>query len=411
MLSSDAMDMSFEVKDRLDGVPVVDVDPFDEAWLRTPYEYWEQLRNVGPVAWIPKYQCYVLCRYEQVKAAQADWRTFTTAHGAGLSDIRKPENWRPASVIVEVEPPRHTEVRKVVNGVISPKAVRGWRARFESDAEAMIAPLIERRTFDGVRDVAESYVLKVFPDSMGLEINREQAVAVGDLNFNSIGPKNERVVASHKHVEPFLEWWHSAVRGEMLRAGGFGEEMFRQEAAGQIEQGLAGKLTMTFLRGGMDTTISSIGNALWLFASNPDQWQLLRSRPELLRGAFDEALRIESPISTNFRTTTTQVEIDGCRLAADKKVHLMLGAANRDPRRWVHPHRFDITRDAAGHVSFGTGIHACAGQLIARLEFDCVMKALMKRVKSIGLAGKAEHRVNNALRTLDHLPLEVTLDD
>lgn len=405
------MIMNFEVKERIDGVPVVDVDPFDDDWLREPYAYWEQLRNVGPVAWIPKYQTYVLCRYEQVKAAQVDWRTFTTAHGAGLSDIRKPENWRPASAIVEVEPPRHTEVRKVVNSAISPAAVRGWRGRFEADAEALLGPLVEKGSFDGVRDVAEAYVLKVFPESLGMEIDRDQAVAVGDLNFNSIGPRNARVDESHKRVEPFLEWWHSALKGEMVKPGGFAETMFRQEAEGKIEQGLSGKLIMTFLRGGMDTTTSSIGNALWLFARNPDQWQLLRSRPELLKGALDEALRMESPISSNFRTTTAEVDIEGGRLAADKKVHMMLGAANRDPRRWTDPDKFDITRDASGQVAFGTGIHACAGQLIARLEFDCVMKTLLQRVKSIELAGKAEHRMNNALRTLNNLPLKVTLND
>lgn len=400
--------MNFEVKEHIDGVPVVDVDPFDTDWLRNPYDYWEQLRNVGPVAWIPKYQNYVLCRYEQVKAAQIDWRTFTTAHGAGLSDIRKPENWRPASAIVEVEPPRHTEVRKVVNGIIAPSAVRGWRARFEADAEALISRLMETGTFDGARDVAEAYVLKVFPESMGVEINREQAVAVGDLNFDSIGPKNERVLASQERVKPFLDWWHSALKGEMVQAGGFAEAMFKQEKEGTMENGLAGKLTMTFLRGGLDTTISSIGSALWLFATHPDQWQLLRAKPELLRGAFNEVLRMESPISSNFRTTTTEVEIEGCKLAADKKVQMMLGAANRDPRRWSDPAKFDITRDATGQVAFGNGIHACAGQVIARLEFDCVMTALMKRVKSIELAGKAEYRVNNALRTLDRLPLKVT---
>lgn len=402
--------MNIEVTGHMNGVPMLDADPFDHAVLRSPYVFWEAIRNVGPVAWISRYNCYVLSRHEQVKAAQIDWRTFTTAHGAGLSDIRKPESWRPASVIVEVEPPRHTEVRKVVNSVIAPTAVRGWRPRFEAGAEALIGAVVERGSFDGVRDVAEPYVIKVFPDSIGLEINRDQVVAVGDKNFNSIGPNNELFTTSAKKVEPFMAWWHSAIKGEMVKPGGFGETMFKQEAAGQIPQGLAGGLTMTFLRGGMDTTISSIGNALWLFAQHPEQWQLLREKPELLRGAFDEVLRMESPISTNFRTTTTEVDVGGFKLAADQKVHMMLGAANRDPRRWSDADTFDITRDATANVAFGHGIHACAGQLIARLEFDCVMKALLRRVKTLELAGDATIRLNNALRTLDNLPLKVTLD-
>jgi cytochrome P450 len=403
--------VTLEVTGDLNGVPVVDMDPFDLEYLKRPQSAWEDLRNVGPVAWLSKYSHYVLSRYDEVKAAQNDWRTFTTTGGAGMSDIRKPDNYRPASVIVEVDPPKHTDVRKAVNKVISPPVVRGWREHFEADAEEMIGNLLQRGRFDGVRDVSEPYVLKVFPWSIGLELNREQAVAVGDLNFNGLGPKNSELLAkAREKVAPFLEWWHQSIKGETVKPGGAGELLFKLEANGEIPIGLAGGLVQTFLRGGLDTTISSIGSGLWLFAANPEQWQLLRSKPELLRGAFDEVLRMETPIQTNFRTTTGPTQVGGLPLEPNQKVQLLLGSANRDPRRWSDPGKFDIARDATAHVAFGNGIHACAGQLIARLEFDCVMKALMKRVASIELDGEPEHRLNNALRTLSKLPLKVTLD-
>jgi len=394
----------------LNGVPIVDIDPFDHNYLRNPHEIWESLRNVGPVAWLSRYGHYVLSRYDHVKMAQNEWRTFTTAGGAGISDIRKPDNYRPSSVIVEVEPPKHTDVRKTVNKVIAPPVVRGWREQFESSGEELIDEVVKRGRFDGVRDVSEPYVLKVFPDSIGLDLNREQAVAVGDLNFNSLGPNNELVAKAREKVAPFLAWWHQSIKGETVKPGGAGEMLFKLEADGEIPVGLAGGLVQTFLRGGLDTTISSIGSALWLFAKNPDQWRLLRSKPELLRGAFDETLRMETPIQTNFRTTTGPIEVGGLPLDADKKVQLLLGAANRDPRHWSDPAKFDIARDATSHVAFGNGIHACAGQLIARLEFDSVIKALMNRVALIELDGEPEHRLNNSLRTLNKLPLKVTLD-
>ncbi len=402
--------MSFEIKEHYEGVPVVDVDPFSPETLRSPEAFWADLRDVGPVAYIPRYGNYILSRYEEVRQAQADWRALTTAAGAGMSDIRKADHWRPASVIVEVDPPRHTEVRKVLNKVIAPPIVRGWRERFEEDAQQMADQLVAKGRFDGVRDVAEAYVLKVFPESIGLDINREQAVAVGDLNFNGIGPKNELLLQAQEKVAPFLEWWHSSIKGETIKPGGFGELLFNGEATGEVPKGMAGALTSTFLRGGLDTTISSIGSALWLLASHPDQWQLLKERPELLRNTFDETLRMESPISTNFRTTASgPCQISGFTLQGDKKVQLLLGAANRDPRRWDKPDTFDITRDASAHVSFGNGIHACAGQLIARLEFDCIIKALLQRVAKLELDGPVRHRPNNALRTLETLPLRITL--
>lgn len=402
--------MNITITGDMNGVPIVDADPFVDDVLLNPYAFWESLRNIGPVAWLSRYGHYVLSRHDEVKTVQADWRTFTTTGGAGISDIRKPGHHRPPSVIVEVDPPRHTEVRKAVNRVISPATVRGWRERFEADAHELVDGVLARARFDGVRDVSEPYVLKVFPESIGLELNREQAVAVGDLNFNAIGPNNERVAQAREKVEPFLAWWHSSIKGETVKAGGAGEMLFKLEANGEIPNGLAGGLVMTFLRGGLDTTISSIGSGLWLLAKHPEQWELLRAKPELLRGTFDEVLRMESPIQTNFRTTTGPTEISGLPLEADRKVQLLLGSANRDPRKFADPYSFNITRDATDNVAFGNGIHACAGQLIARLEFDCVFKALLKRVKRLELDGTPEHRLNNALRTLNKLPIKVTLD-
>ena len=406
--------MNLAITGQRNDIPEVDLDLFAEDYLTNPEATWAALRDLAPVVWINASEAaigrYVLARYEEVKVGQSDWRRFTTAAGAGIFDIRRPDNYRPPSVIVEVDPPRHTEVRKAVNKVIAPTTVRTWRERFESDAQAMVAPLLEAGRCDGVHDVAEAFVCKVFPDSMGLEINAEQAVAVGDLNFNGIGPKNQRFEEAAKKVEPFLEWWHSSLAGETIKPGGFGELLFNMESAGEIEKGLASGLTRTFLRGGLDTTISSIGSALWLFALHPDQWQLLRAQPELLRGAFDEVLRLESPIQTNFRTITGATELAGLPLEADHKMQLLLGAANRDPRRFADPERFDIRRANAGmHVAFGTGIHACAGQLIARLEFDCIIKALASHVKRFELEAPPRHRINNALRTLADLPLRLVL--
>ena len=404
--------MELAVTGQRDGIPLVDLDLFAHDYLTDPEPTWAALRDLAPVVWINESEGavgrYVLARYDEVKIGQSDWRRFTTAAGAGIFDIRRSDNYRPPSVIVEVDPPRHTEVRKAVNKVIAPATVRTWRERFEADAEVMVAPLIEAGRADGVHDLAEAFVCKVFPDSMGLEINVEQAVAVGDLNFNGIGPKNQRFEEAAKKVEPFLQWWHSSLAGETIKPGGFGELLFKMEGAGEIEKGLASGLTRTFLRGGLDTTISSIGSALWLFAQHPEQWELLRARPELLRGSFDEVLRLESPIQTNFRTTTGPTELAGLPIEADRKIQLLLGAANRDPRRFSDPDRFDITRaNAATHVAFGTGIHACAGQLIARLEWDCIVKALAKHVKRIELDATPTHRINNALRTLADLPLRL----
>jgi hypothetical protein len=184
-------------------------------------------------------------------------------------------------------------------------------------------------------------------------------------------------------------------------------QIFRAVDSGELTEAEAGMLVRSFLSAGIDTTVYGLGNALYCFASYPAQWTILRDNPKLARNAFEEVLRFEAPVQTFFRTTTKPVEVSGVRLGEGEKVLLFLAAANRDPRRWDKPDTFDISRRATGHMTFGTGIHGCVGQAVARLESEAILGALARRVASIELAGTPSWRLNNTLRGLDTLPLRV----
>ena len=164
-------------------------------------------------------------------------------------------------------------------------------------------------------------------------------------------------------------------------------------------------LVRSFLSAGIDTTVYGLGNALYCLARLGEQWQALRKNPSLIRGAFEEVLRFEAPVQTFFRTTTRPVEVGGVRLGDGEKVLLFLAAANRDPRRWERPDTFDVSRRAAGHMTFGTGIHGCVGQAVARLETEAILTALTRRVASLELTAEPTRRLNNTLRGFDTLPL------
>ena len=112
-------------------------------------------------------------------------------------------------------------------------------------------------------------------------------------------------------------------------------------------------------------------------------------------------------MQTFFRTTTRAVAIDGHTIPDGSKVLLMLGAANRDHRKWPDPERFDIARRPIGHVGLGAGIHACVGQLVARLEADVLFEALADRVVRFEFAGPVERRLNNTLRGIGRMPVEL----
>jgi 4-methoxybenzoate monooxygenase (O-demethylating) len=143
------------------------------------------------------------------------------------------------------------------------------------------------------------------------------------------------------------------------------------------------------------------------YRSSPTQWQVLRYNIALVRPAYDEVLRWESPIQTFFRTTTRLAEVGGVAIPADAKILLFLASSNRDPRKWNEPERFDINRHAAGHVAFGAGIYLCVGQMLARLEAEMILTALAARVARIDLVGGSRRKLSSTLRQFGSLLVEL----
>ncbi|HKF36468.1 MAG TPA: cytochrome P450 [Ktedonobacteraceae bacterium] len=228
-----------------------------------------------------------------------------------------------------------------------------------------------------------------------------------NMVFNAFGPRNQLLVAAMADAQAVQQWIMDNCRREALRPGSLGAQIWAAVDAGKIPEEWAPLLVRSLLSAGLDTTINGISSAIYALASHPQQWSLLRQDPSLAKSAFEETVRWESPVQTFFRTTTRQVEIAGVRIPAGEKVLLFLGAANRDPRRWTEPNRFDIRRDASGHVGFGMGIHRCVGQTVARVEAEIVLTALARRVERIEIAGQPQRKPNNTLRAWSSLPVTV----
>jgi cytochrome P450 len=165
-------------------------------------------------------------------------------------------------------------------------------------------------------------------------------------------------------------------------------------------------LLSTYVAPALDTSINTIGFALKLFAEHPDQWDLLRSRPELLPAALREVLRLESPVQHFGRRLTRDVELDGIHVPAGAHIMVSYGSANRDERQWPESEHFDITRDNTRQIAWGHGIHACIGQGLARAEGYAVLGALLRRVRRFEV-GTAVPHLNNLIRGLDSLPVRI----
>src|SRR6266436_3924831 len=388
--------------------PVSAIDPFSQAFLDNPYPHHESLRETGAVVWLEQYGIWTMARHQEVRDALTDWQTYCSGAGVGLSDFRKEPPWRPPSIILEADPPLHTRTRSVLTRILSPAAINILRERFAREAEALVARLVARREFDGIADLAEAYPLKVFPDAVGIaEDGRENLLPYGSMVFNSFGPRNDLFDKAMANAGPVRDWIMSKCSRAALKPNGLGMQIFQAVDAGELTEAEAGMLVRSFLSSGIDTTVYGLGNALYCFARYPEQWTILRENPSLIRLAFEEVLRFEAPVQTFFRTTTKAVDVGGVKLGDGEKVLLFLAAANRDPRRWDKPDTFDVRRRAAGHMTFGTGIHGCVGQAVARLESEAVFGALARRVASFELTGEPTRRLNNTLRGLDTLPLRI----
>ena len=393
-------------------VPVVDVDPYSEEFLLDPYPGHEVLREAGPLAWIPKYGIYAAAQHETVRAVFADHQTFISSAGVGLTNFHQEAPFRPKSIILEADPPDHTRARAVLARILSPKAMMQMRETFQRAADEMldafVAKAAKEGTVDGIADLGEKYPLKVFPDAVGLdEEGRENLLVYGNMIFNAFGPRNERLQKSAEKMQPVTQWIMDHCQRAQLRPGGFGDQIYQAADGGEISDQEAPLLVRSFLSAGVDTTINGLGNALLCLARHPAEYDRLRADLTLARPAFEEALRYESTVQTFFRTTSRETELAGARLPAQAKVVCFLAAANRDGRQWKDPDRYDITRRPAGHMAFGSGIHGCVGQVVARLEGELILSGLAKRVKALEIAGEPERRVNNTLRALGTLPLRL----
>src|SRR5690606_4299070 len=146
--------------------------------LRNPYSFHDALREAGPVVRIVPHGVYAVGRHEEGAQVLSDHSRFTAAGGIGIQDIRKPGEFRIPNRLLENDPPGHTDIRGTLTKYLSPIVIRRWREYFETEAKALAARLVEKGSFDGVADVAETFVLKVFPEAIGVDLPRENVLAI-----------------------------------------------------------------------------------------------------------------------------------------------------------------------------------------------------------------------------------------
>jgi cytochrome P450 len=393
------------------GLPVLDHDPFSTEVLSDPLPLEVALREAGPVVYLRQYGIYAMGRHEQVYAALRDWQTYRSGAGVGLSNFRTEKPWRPLSVLLETDPPEHDAPRRVLSALLGPRAQRRLRELWSGVALDLVDRVVGDRPgatveFDLVPSLAEAYPVKVFPDAVGIpDDGRENLLPFSNFLLNAFGPRNELVAEGAPHARRLSAWVNEHCRRESLADGGLGAQIYAAADLGDLTDDQAPLVVRSLFAAGVNTTVNALAAVLHALVTHPEQWRRLRADPSLARLAFDEAVRWASPVQTFFRTTAGEARVGDVVIPDNSKVLLFLGAANRDPRRWTDPDVYDLSRNPSGHVGFGFGLHQCVGQNIARLEAECLLTALARRVETLELAGEPRRRLNNTLRAWDSVPV------
>jgi cytochrome P450 len=387
-------------------IAVSAIDPFSLDCLSDPHPSHEALREAGPIVWLEKYRAYAAARHAEVREILNDPTTFCSSRGVGLSDFQREKPWRPPSLVLERDPPEHDRARAVLNRALSATVMRSLRARFVEAAARLAGELARKERFDAMAECAEVYPMMVVPDAIGLSKDgREHLLPYAATVFNMFGPDNELRRDALARMAPHVEWITAQCKRESLSDKGVGAMVHAAADAGEVTRVEAELLVRSLLSAGLDTTVHALGAALRCLALNPDQFAALRADPSKARAAFEEAVRLETPVQTFFRTTTRDAPLGGVTIPEGEKVLMLLGAANRDPRKWNEPDRYDIDRPTAGHVAFGAGVHMCVGQLLARLEGEALLAALARAFERIEPEGEPAPLLNNTLRGWTRMPM------
>ena len=389
-----------------EGVPVWDVDPYDPAILVDPIPYYAELRRRGPLVYIPRYAILACGRYDVTREVFSDYQRFVSSRGVGLTDFSLETPWRAPSIILEVDPPEHDKTRRVMTRVMSPGVVASLRETFQAKAEALVDHVLGLGRVEAVVDVAEAYSVAAFPPAVGLRnIDQRVLVDYGAMVFNALGPDNTLRRTAMAKAPNIVPWITEQCQRSNLHAEGIGAEIYAAADGGEITPTEAGLIVRSLLSAGIDTTVTGIGSALWALANNPAQFERLRADPKLVRNAFEETLRLTSPVHSFCRTVHSATSVSGIALEEGTKILCVLGAANLDPDKFEDPDQFDIGRRSTGHLALGVGIHACVGQNVARAEGEALLGAIARKVRGIELTGEPVWRPNNAIHALDRLPL------
>ncbi|NUW32560.1 cytochrome P450 [Nonomuraea sp. SMC257] len=390
-------------------------DPQNPVFVAHPYDVYDELRRTAPVTYFEPTDQWLISRHADVNALLRDRRLGRTyLHVATHEEFgRRPEPdfqepfWRVSrNGMLEVEPPLHTRLRRLVSKAFTPRMVESLRPRVRAIAGDLVDAFVEKGGGDLIAEVAEPLPVTVIAEMLGIpESDRHllrpwSADMCGMYELNPSPQAQQAAVRAAEEFEAYLK----ALARE--RAAAPGDDLISALAGIEelTEDELAGTCVL-LLNAGHEATVNGTGNGWWSLFRHPEELARLRADRSLLPTAVEEVLRYDTPLQLFERWVLEDIEVHGVRIPRGSEVALLFGSANRDPEVFADPDRLDVGRADNPHISFGAGIHFCLGAPLARIEMVESFGALLDRTSELELVSEPSWKPGYVIRGLHSLDL------
>jgi cytochrome P450 len=389
-------------------------DPWSPDFVADPYPAFADLRRETPVFFDEPTGQWVVSRYADVNGLLRDRRLGRTYLHVGTHEEfgHEPEAeflapfWNLIRAgMLDVEPPDHTRLRRLVSKAFTPRMAEGLRPLIREMAEDLVAALVEKGGGDLIAEVAEPLPVTVIAEMLGIP----------ESDRGLLRPWSAQICGMYE-LDPPLEAQHTAVRAAvefsdylrtLARSRGDGDDLISAltRVEGLSEDELIGTCVL-LLNAGHEATVNATGNAWRALFHHPEALARLRADHSLIPSAVEELLRYDTPAPMFERWVLEDIEVAGVPVPRGGEVALLLASANRDPSVFTDPDTLNLNRDPNPHIGFGAGIHFCLGAPLARIELTESMGALLRGAPSLRLTAEPEWKPGFILRGLKALQVE-----
>src|SRR3954451_9594196 len=402
----------------LSHIDLSDHDAFVDA---VPHEAFAQLRREDPVHWNPEPDggrgFWAVTRYEDIRHVHRNVDIFSSELGGTSLEDLEPEYVEARKSMIDMDPPRHDELRGLINRRFTPRAVHVWEDQVRTVTREVLDVALPKGEVDFVREIASEIPMQIFAEILGVpQDERRVIIDIGDRLLGNQDPEFKVPDDdAHRHL-PFsspaaLEMFEFGRRLAAERRKHPKDDIITQLAFEPLTQQEFDVYFVLLATAGNETTRHTITHGLLGLLEFPDQLEKLRANPEeLSRGAAEEMLRWATPVHHFRRTARTDAELGGAQIKAGDKVTTWFVSGNRDEDVFEHPDEFDIEREKNPHMAFGPGgVHHCMGAHLAKMEIQIAFEELLARVKTIELTGPPERLRSNFFSGINRLRVRVTL--